>query len=382
LAKRDYYEVLGVPKGATQDEIKKAYRKLTRKYHPDVNPGDQQAEEKFKEISEAYEVLSDEQKRAQYDQFGHAGTNGAGFGGFGGGGFQGTGFGGFEDIFDMFFGGSGFGGGGAAAARRPQRGADLRYDLTITFEEAAFGVKKDISIPRTETCKTCDGTGAAPGTTPSTCHVCNGTGQVQTAQNTPFGRFQSIRTCHHCHGTGEVITSPCSTCHGQGRVRRTRKISLTVPAGVDTGSRLRVAGEGEAGTLGGPSGDLYVVIKVRPHKVFQRKNQDVYMEIPITVVQAALGDEIEVDTLDGKSTVRIPEGTQTGASFTLKGKGIPKLHGSGRGDQHVKVQVVVPTNLNDKQKQLLREFGKTLGQSNFNVKDKSFFDKVKEAFMG
>ncbi|NLC76761.1 MAG: molecular chaperone DnaJ [Clostridia bacterium] len=381
MAKRDYYEVLGVSREATQEEIKKAYRKLTRKYHPDVNPGDKEAEEKFKEITEAYEVLGDEQKRANYDRFGHAGTDGAGFGG-GFGGFQGTGFGGFEDIFDMFFGGSGFGGGGRSATRRPQRGADLRYDLSSSFEEAAFGTKKDISIPRTETCTTCGGSGAAPGTTPTSCHVCGGSGQVQTTQNTPFGRFQSIRTCHHCHGTGEVITSPCGTCHGQGRVRRTRKISITIPAGVDTGSRLRVSGEGEAGTLGGPSGDLYVIIKVRPHKVFQRKNQDVYLEIPISVVQAALGDEIEVDTLDGKSKLRVPEGTQTGATFTLKGKGIPKLHGSGRGDQHVTVHVVVPTNLNDKQKQLLKEFGKTLGQSNFNVKDKSFFEKVKEAFMG
>lgn len=378
MAKRDYYDVLGVPRGATQDEIKKAYRKLARKYHPDVNPGDKQAEERFKEISEAYEVLGDEQKRAQYDQFGHVGDGGAGFGGF-----QGTGFGGLDDIFDMFFGGTGFGDGTGASRRpQPQRGADLRYDLTIDFEEAAFGAKKNISIPRTENCSTCGGTGSAPGTSPSKCNVCGGTGEVRTTQNTPFGRFQSIRTCHRCHGTGEIITSPCGTCHGQGRVRRTRNISITIPAGVDTGSRLRVAGEGEAGILGGPPGDLYVIIRVRPHKVFERRKNDVYMEIPISIVQAALGDEIEVDTLDGKEKLRIPEGTQTGATFTIKGKGIPRLHGSGRGDQVVQVQVIVPTNLNDKQKQLLKEFGKTLGQSNFHVKDKSFFERVKEAFMG
>ncbi|HHW07885.1 MAG TPA: molecular chaperone DnaJ [Clostridia bacterium] len=380
MAKRDYYEILGVPRGATQEEIKKAYRKLARKYHPDVNPGDKQAEERFKEITEAYEVLSDEQKRAQYDQFGHVGDTGAGFGGFGG--FQGTGFGGLDDIFDMFFGGTGFGGAKANRGPQPQRGADLRYDLTIDFEEAAFGVKKNISIPRTETCSTCGGTGAAPGTSPSKCNVCGGTGEIRTTQNTPFGRFQSIRTCHRCQGTGEIITTPCSTCHGQGRVRRTRHITITVPPGVDTGSRLRVAGEGEAGLLGGPPGDLYVIIKVRPHKIFQRQDDDVYVEIPISVVQAALGDEVEIETLDGKDRIRIPEGTQNGATFTLKGKGIPRLHGSGRGDQIVKVHVVVPTNLNEKQKQLLKEFGKTLGKTNFQLKDKSFFERVKEAFMG
>lgn len=378
MAKRDYYDILGISKGASQEEIKKAYRKLARKYHPDVNPGDETAEEKFKEASEAYEVLGDEQKRANYDQFGHAGDPGAGFGGFQGGG----GFGGFDDIFDMFFsGGTGFGGGGGNA-RRPQRGADLRYDLTVDFKEAVFGVKKDISIPRTENCTTCDGTGSAPGTTPSNCRTCGGTGQVQVTQSTPFGRFQSIRACHHCHGTGEVITSPCNDCHGQGRVRRTRNISITIPAGVDTGSRLRVAGEGEAGTLGGPPGDLYVVLRVKPHKKFQRQRQDIFIEIPITIVQATLGDEIIVPTLDGDDSVKIPEGTQSGARFTLKGKGVPKLQGSGRGDQHISVQVVTPTNLNEKQKELLKEFGKTLGQSNFNVKDKSFFEKVKEAFMG
>lgn len=383
MAKRDYYEILGVPRDATQEEIKKAYRKLARQYHPDVNPGNKEAEEKFKEITEAYEVLSDEKKRAQYDQFGHAGDPGAGFGGFGGfGDFQGTGFGGLDDLFDMFFGGTGFGGARASRRPQPQRGADLRYDLTIDFEEAAFGAKKNISIPRTETCSTCGGTGAAPGTHPSKCNVCGGTGEIRTTQTTPFGRFQSIRTCHRCHGTGEIITTPCGTCHGQGRVRRTRNITITIPPGVDTGSRLRVAGEGEAGILGGPPGDLYVIIKVRPHKIFRRKDDDVYVEIPISVVQAALGGEVEVDTLDGKDKIRIPEGTQHGATFTLRGKGIPRLHGSGRGDQIVTVQVVVPTNLNEKQKQLLREFGKTLGKANFQVKDKSFFERVKEAFMG
>lgn len=378
MAKRDYYEVLGVSKDATQDEIKKAYRKLARQYHPDVNPDDKSAEEKFKEASEAYEVLGDEQKRAGYDRFGHAAADGAGFGGF-----QGTGFGGLDDLFEMFFsGGSGFGGGGRGNQRRPQRGTDLRYDLTISFEEAAFGVKKDLSIPRMETCATCDGSGAAPGTHSSKCSTCGGTGQVQTTQSTPFGHFQSVRTCHRCQGSGEVITTPCSSCHGQGRVRKTRKITVTIPAGVDAGSRLRVAGEGEAGILGGPPGDLYVVIRVKPHKVFQRRNQDVFLEIPITMVQAALGAEIEVPTLGGKETIKVTEGTQSGAVFSLKGKGIPYLQGSGKGDQHVTVQVVTPTNLSEEQKEILKNFGETLNKTNFQVKDKSFFEKVKDVFRG
>lgn len=378
MAKRDYYEILGVSKDATQDEIKKAYRKLARKYHPDVNPDDKSAEEKFKEASEAYEVLADEQKRAGYDQFGHVGANGAGFGGF-----QGTGFGGIDDIFDIFFGGgSGFGGAGRGNQRRPERGTDLRYDLSISFEEAAFGVKKDLSIPRMENCADCEGSGAAPGTHPSKCSTCGGTGQVQTTQSTPFGHFQSVRTCHQCRGAGEVITTPCGNCHGQGRVRKTRKITVTIPAGVDTGSRLRVAGEGEAGILGGPPGDLYVVIRVKPHKVFQRKNQDVFIEVPITMVQAALGAEIEVPILGGKDTIKITEGAQSGAVFTLKGKGVSYLQGSGKGDQHVTVQVVTPTNLSEEQKSLLKSFGETLGKSNFQVKDKSFFEKVKDVFRG
>ncbi|MGI6552096.1 MAG: molecular chaperone DnaJ [Bacillota bacterium] len=372
MAKRDYYEILGVSRDASQEEIKKAYRKLARKYHPDVNPGDKTAEEKFKEVTEAYEVLVDEEKRANYDRFGHAAAGGGGFeGGFGD-------FGGFGDIFDMFFGG-GFGGG--TAARRPQKGADLRFNLSISFEEAAFGAEKDITIPRTENCSTCDGSGAEPGTYPSNCSVCGGTGQVRMSQNTPLGMFQTIKTCHTCQGTGKVVTTPCRTCQGRGKVRRNRTIHLHIPAGVDTGSRLRVAGEGEAGSYGGPPGDLYVFIQVRPHQHFQRHNDDVIYELPVSIVQAALGAEIEVPTLDGPVKLKIPEGTQGGTSFRIKGKGIKKLHGFGRGDQHVKVVVVTPTGLNEKQKQLLREFGQTLGKSNFQ-KDKGLFEKMKEAFMG
>lgn len=375
MSKRDYYEVLGVSRDASQEEIKKAYRKLARKYHPDVNPGNKEAEEKFKEVKEAYDVLGDPDKRASYDQFGHAGTEAGGFGGFG----HGTDFGGFDDIFDMFFGG-GFGGG--KRPRGPQRGADLRLDLTITFEEAAFGAEKKIEVPRMEACPTCHGSGAEPGTHPATCKVCHGTGQIRVTQNTPFGRFQSIKTCHHCHGEGQVITSPCHECHGEGKVRRNKKINIDIPAGVETGSRLRVSGEGEAGSRGGPPGDLYVYINVKPHEILERNGYDVMSRVSINIVQAALGDEMLIPTLDGKVKIKIPEGTQSGMSLRLKGKGIPRLRGYGRGDHIVKIEVVTPTNLNEKQKEILREFGKTIGKHNHEVKEKGFFEKMKDAFMG
>lgn len=375
MSKRDYYEVLGVEKNASDDEIKKAFRKLARKYHPDMNrENPKAAEEKFKEANEAYEVLSDSQKRAQYDQFGHAAFEGGGGGqgGFGGfGGFSG-GQGGFGDIFDMFFGGQGGFGGGRQPG--PERGSDLRYDLEISFEEAAFGKEVELSIPRSEECETCHGTGAAPGTHPETCPQCKGTGQVQFTQNTPFGRMVNARACDRCNGEGKIVHSPCKSCSGKGRKRVKRKISVKIPAGVDNGSRIRVANGGEAGTRGGGNGDLYVYIFVKPHRLFKREGTEVICEVPITFVQASLGDEIEVPTLDGKVKLKIPEGIQSGTILRLKNKGIPSLRGQGRGDQHVRVKVLTPQKLTDKQKELLREFSSISGE-NVNPEQKSWFKK-------
>jgi len=380
VSKRDYYEVLGVPRTASEEEIKKAYRKLARKYHPDVNRDDPTAEEKFKEINEAYEVLSNPEKRAQYDQFGHAAFDASQGGGFGAGGFGTGGFGtsGFGDIFDMFFGGSGFGFGGTRPAG-PEKGADLRYDLEIEFEEAAFGVETEITIPRTEECKTCHGSGAAPGTHPETCPQCRGTGQIQITQSTLFGRMVNVRTCDRCRGEGKIVRTPCKECQGQGRVRVRRKIKIKVPAGVDNGSRLRVPHEGDAGLRGGPPGDLYVYIYVKPHKLFTREGDDVICEVPISFVQAALGDEIEVPTLDGKVKMTIPEGTQSGTVYRLKEKGIPHLRGKGRGDQRVKVKVVTPQKLTPRQRELLKEFAKASGE-NITPEQKNFFKKVRDVF--
>ncbi|MBZ4644701.1 MAG: molecular chaperone DnaJ [Petroclostridium sp.] len=370
--KRDYYEVLGVSRGASDDEIKKAYRKLAKKYHPDVNPGNKEAEAKFKEVNEAYEVLSDSQKRARYDQFGHAGTdpNGFGGGGFGGG------FGDFDlgDIFESFFGGTGFG----TSARRngPQKGRDIKSSLEISFEEAAFGVEKEINIFRMENCDVCHGTGAKPGTSPITCSVCKGTGQVQYKQRTPFGQFVNVRTCDHCNGEGKIISNPCTVCHGKGAIRKSRKIKVNIPAGIDDGQTISLRGEGDPGVKGGPSGDLYISIKVRPHPLFQRQGTDVICEIPITFVQAALGAELEVPTLDGKVKYSIPEATQSGTIFRLKGKGIPHIRGYGRGDQYVKVLVEVPKNLSEKQKELLRQFAE-LESEDTHEQRKGFFEKMK-----
>lgn len=373
MSKKDYYEVLGVAKTASDDEIKKAFRKLARKYHPDVNRDNpSEAEEKFKEANEAYEVLSNAERRAQYDQFGHAAFEGGGA--HGGGGFGGAG--GFSDIFDMFFGQSGFGGGRQSG---PERGADLRYDLEITFEQAAFGMETEIQVPRTEDCGVCHGSGAAAGTQAETCPQCRGTGQQQVVQNTPFGRMVNVRPCDRCRGEGKIVKTPCKECHGKGKVRARRKIKIKIPGGVDNGSRLRVAHEGEAGNRGGQPGDLYVYIFVKSHKLFTREGDDVICEVPITIVQAALGDEIEVPTLDGKVQLRIPEGTQTATVFRLKDKGVPHLRGSGRGDQHVKVKVITPKKLTDKQKELLLEFAKDGGEDT-NPEQKSFFKKVKDAF--
>lgn len=375
MSKRDYYEVLGVERNASEAEVKKAFRKLARKYHPDVNPGDADAEANFKKINEAYEVLSDSQKRAQYDQFGHAAfSQGTGDGGFGGSG-GGADFGGFGDIFEAFFGG------GGQRRRGPAKGADLRYNLDVSFEESAFGLEKDINVPRTETCEKCKGSGAAPGTKAKTCQKCNGTGQLQFTQSTPFGRFVQSRVCDQCNGEGKTVEHQCGECTGSGYVRRTRKIHIKIPGGVDTGSRMRVAGEGEPGEHGGPHGDLYIYIRVKPHKIFNREGNDVITEIKVSFPQAALGDEVEVLTLDGKVQLKVPEGTQSGIFFRLKGKGVPDVHGYGRGDHHVKVTVVTPAKLTDEQRNIMRDLAITMGQNPAGI-EKGFFEKVKDAFIG
>lgn len=384
MNKRDYYEVLGVGRDASEEELKKAYRRLALKYHPDRNKDDQNAAERFKEINEAYEVLSDPEKRARYDQFGHAAFGGAnGFGGSPFGDFSGFGFGDLGDFFESVFGGA-FGGGRRSG---PQPGADLRLDLEITLEEAASGLEKEVEIPRTEDCTRCRGTGAEPGSEPKRCPTCNGTGQVRTTQNTPLGRFQTVRTCHQCQGEGRVVEKPCSECRGRGKVRRVRRIAVRIPSGVDTGSKLRLPEEGEAGIRGGPPGDLYVYIRVKPHRIFQRQHDDLLCDVNLSFAQAALGDEIEVPTLEGPTRLKIPEGTQSGTVFRLRGKGMPRLRGYGRGDLHVKVAVVTPTRLNETQKELLLKFSESLGEklgssSASREKEKSFFDKVKDAITG
>lgn len=377
MSKRDYYEVLGLSKGASKDEIKKAYRKLSKQYHPDINK-EPDAADKFKEIAEAYEVLSDDQKRAHYDQFGHTDPN-QGFGGFGGGSDFGGGFGGFEDIFNTFFGG---GGSRRRDPNAPRQGADLQYTMTISFEEAAFGKETDIEIPREETCETCSGTGAKPGTKPETCKHCQGSGQVSVEQNTPFGRIVNRRTCHYCNGTGKEIKNKCSTCGGAGKVKKRKKIHVKIPAGIDDGQQMRLSGQGEGGINGGPAGDLYVVFHVRDHEFFERDGDDIYCEMPITFVQATLGAEIEVPTLHGKVKLKVPSGTQTGTKFRLKGKGVPNVRGYGTGDQHILVRVITPTKLSDKQKQLLREFDEASGNAPLGEHEESFFSKVKRAFKG
>lgn len=381
MSKRDYYEVLGVSKTATQDELKKAYRKLARKYHPDLNKDNPEAAEKFKECNEAYSVLSDEQKRAQYDQFGPEAFENGGMGGGPGaggfGGFGGFGGSGMEDIFDMFFGGQGRGGRSNNAG--PQRGADLRYDMEITFEEAAFGVEKEISLKRAERCEHCHGEGAEPGSKVETCPECHGSGYVRFTQNTMFGQMVNERPCSRCHGEGKIISNPCKECGGSGTVKKTKKLKVKIPAGVDNGSRLRVGGEGEAGLKGGPSGDLYVYLYVKPHKFFERDGTTVLCEVPINIVQATLGTEIKVPTLDGQVTMKVPEGTQPGKVMRLKGKGIPSLRGGGRGDQLVRMKVVVPTKLTDKQKDALQKFA-DISKDNINPEEKSFLNKVKDFF--
>ncbi len=377
--KRDYYEILGVNKGDSEVNLKKAYRTLAKQYHPDMNPGDKVSEAKFKELNEAYEVLSDSQKRARYDQFGHAGTDpSSGFGGFQGG-FSDFDFGGIGDIFETFFGGSGFSSRSSKTRTGSQKGADLKYSIEISFEEAAFGIEKEISINRLESCTTCNGTGSRSGTSSSTCKHCNGSGQVQYKQNTPLGQFVNIKTCDVCRGEGKMIDNPCSTCDGKGKVRKMAKLKVNIPAGIDDGMTISLRQEGEKGSKGGPNGDLFITIKMKSHTLFERNESNVICEIPITFVQAALGAELEVPTIDGKVKYTIPEGTQTGAVFRLRSKGIPYLRGNGRGDQYVKIIVDVPKKLNEKQKQLLREFAE-ISSDDMHEQRKSFFDKMKDAF--
>lgn len=371
--KRDYYEVLGVGKDASADDVKKAYRKLARQYHPDVNK-EADAETKFKEVKEAYDVLSDDGKRSTYDRYGHVDPN-QGMGGAGGADFSG----GFGDIFDMFFGG---GGGRQRDPNAPQRGNDLQYTMTIEFKEAVFGKETEITIPRTENCDTCHGSGAKAGTSPKTCTTCHGSGQQEVIQNTPFGRIANRRVCQTCRGTGKIIVDKCTTCHGEGRVKKQRRIKVNIPAGVDDGSQIRISGEGEGGVKGGPAGDLYIVLRVKSHEFFDREGDDIYCEVPINFVQAALGDEVEIPTLNERVKLKIPAGTQTGTYFRLKGKGVPKLRGMGTGDQHVKVTIVTPTKLSDEQKELLRQFGGLNENAVTGEHHESIFDRMKKAFRG
>ena len=371
MSKRDYYEVLGVERDADDNAIKSAYRKLARQYHPDVNKS-ADAEERFKEINEAYEVLSDADKRTTYDRFGHAATQG----GFGGAGGAGAGFPGFGDIFEEFFGGFT---GARGAQRGPTRGNDLRYDLSITFQEAVFGVEKEIEMPRLEVCPQCQGSGAEPGTKPIRCPQCNGTGEVRRAQQTILGQFVTVTACPRCNGEREIATTPCTQCRGQKRVRVTRKLAVSVPAGVDDGMRIRLAGEGEPGDRGGPAGSLFVVLQVKPHPLFQRQENDILLELPVNIVQATLGAEVDVPTLEGKTRLTVPAGTQHGEVFRLKGKGVPILRSNRRGDQLISVRVVVPDKLNEKQRKLLKELGESLGLESLGKDNRSLFEKFVDA---
>jgi len=349
-AKRDYYEVLGIGRNATNDEIKKAFRKLAFKHHPDHNHEDGAAE-RFKEVNEAYEVLSDPDKRAAYDHYGYGGAEG-----FFGRGFEGFDFGGFGDIFDAFFGGT-----ATATRQAPQRGADLHCSITITFEEAAFGCEKEVNILRTENCSLCQGIGCKPGSQPSRCPNCNGTGQVRQVRQTIFGRFTNITACPQCHGEGRIITEPCPQCRGTGREKRQRSILVRIPAGVDDGSQIRLIGEGESGLRGGSPGNLYISLSVLPHEFFVRDDDNILYELPINFAQAALGAEVEVPTLDSKTKLKIPAGSQTGKVFRLKAQGIPHLHGNGRGDQLVTLFIVTPESLTKEQRRLFQELADSLG---------------------
>ena len=369
--KRDYYEVLGVSKGASEDELKKAYRKLAKENHPDLHPGDKECEARFKEINEAYEVLSDSDKRAKYDQFGHAAFDpNQGFGGGGFGGFEG--FGGFGDIFGDIFGGFGGFGGGGRNPNAPRKGDNLRATVNIKFEEAAFGVKKDVFVSKIEQCPDCKGTGCAEGTTAEVCPDCKGTGSVKTTQRTPFGMVQSTGQCPKCKGRGKIIHTPCKSCRGIGSVRRQHKVTVSVPAGIDDGQTISLRGQGNAGINGGPAGDLLITVLVQPHARFERDGASILLEQEVSFAQAALGSEIEVPTLDGKVKLNIPEGTQPGSVFRLKGKGVPYLRANGRGDQFVTVKVAVPKNMSSAQKEALRQYASAMGET---IEQKNIFGK-------
>ncbi|OOB79231.1 MAG: molecular chaperone DnaJ [Epulopiscium sp. Nuni2H_MBin001] len=377
--KKDYYDVLGVGKGASESDLKKAYRKLAKQYHPDTNPDNKEAEAKFKEASEAYEVLSDEDKRAAYDRYGHSafeqGAGGAGAGGFGG-------FGGFEGAFDFedIFGDI-FGSGRRSQRRGPRPGADIQQNIQVTFAEAAFGTEKEIQVATSETCVTCKGTKAKPGTHAETCAKCNGQGQVRVTQRTILGAMQTVQTCDVCGGEGKVIKEKCTTCRGQGRIKTTKKVTVTIPAGIDSGQTLRLQGQGESGEVGAPEGDLLLTIHIKPHEIFRREGNNVHMRMPISFKQAALGAELSVPTLDGNVKLTIKEGTQTGTTFRLQGKGIPNLRNSKqRGDQLVEVVVEVPKNLTQAQKDLINQFDANITDNNHQPEQKSFWQKIERAF--
>ena len=371
--KRDYYEVLGISKGASEDEIKRAYKKMARQYHPDLNPGNQEAEEKFKEVNEAYEVLSDAEKKARYDQYGHAGVDPN----FGAGGFDGSfDFGDLGDIFGSFFGG-GFGGGRRTNPNAPQRGESVRMSLILSFEEAAFGCEKAVTVERLEACPSCQGSGCAEGTAPEVCPDCHGTGTVQVRRQTPMGVFATTTPCSRCGGKGKIVHQPCRECRGAGSVRKRKTIQATIPAGIDNGQTISIRGQGNAGKNGGPAGDLLITITVRPHELFRREGTSVLCEAPITFTQAVLGAELEIPTIDGKVKYTLPEGTQSGTTFRLKGKGIPAINGRGRGDQYVTVYIETPRNLNREQKEALKKFAEAVGENNYEER-KKFFKKFKK----
>ncbi len=376
--KRDYYELLGIQKGASDEEIKKAYRKMAKKYHPDLNKGDAEAEQMFKDVNEAYSVLSDPQKKSRYDQFGHAGVDpsygagsGGGFGGFGGMDFD------VSDIFSSFFGG-GFGG-GASRRNAPIQGEDREVRVNLTFEEAVFGCEKEIKFNRIEMCDDCKGSGAAKGTSPETCSKCSGTGQVRVQQRTPFGVMQTQRTCDACGGKGKTVKTPCSSCSGSGYVRKHKSFTVSIPAGINDGQSITLRSQGDAGRNGGPNGDLYVTVSVAKHKLFNRDGMNIYYDIPITFAEAALGAKINIATLEGTEEYNIPEGTQPGTVFTLKNRGVTEIRGSRRGNLSFRAVVEVPKNLSSKQKELLKEFAATCNDKN-NAQKKGFFDKLKETF--
>jgi molecular chaperone DnaJ len=375
---RDYYDVLGVPRSVDAQELKKAYRKLAMEYHPDRNPSEDAAE-KFKEINQAYEVLSDDQKRQLYDRFGHAGVEG---GAGAGGGFDGfhNFEGGFGDIFDAFFGGGQRGGG--RRRRGPARGADLRFNMRLTFEEAVFGVEREIEFQRQERCTRCAGKGAEPGTELATCPECNGAGEIRRSQQSIFGQFVNVAACARCSGEGRIVPTPCEDCRGTGRTRAARKIAVKVPAGVDDGAQIRLAGEGEAGARGGESGNLYVVLSVAAHERFERVEDHIVLELPVNVAQAALGAELSIPTLDGEMELEIPAGTQSGEDFVIRGKGVPHLRGAGRGDMVVRVTVVVPEDLSDEQRELLEKLASTMGTPTLPKRSKGFFERIRDAMAG